>query len=53
MTFDISGRRAGNTVAVSGSIPVAFADYDIPNPGFADITTDDHGVIEFLLNFSK
>jgi polyisoprenoid-binding protein YceI len=53
VTFDVSGKRTNNTVAVSGSIPVTFADFDIPNPGFADITTDDHGVIEFLLNFSK
>jgi hypothetical protein len=36
---------------VTGSIPVAFADWSIPNPSFAGtVTTEDHGVIEFLVD---
>jgi hypothetical protein len=35
---------------VQGSIPITFATWNIPNPGFAGITTDDHGVLEFLLD---
>ena len=31
-----------------------FADYNIANPSFAGtVTTDDHGTLEFLLNFTK
>ena len=32
----------------------AIADYDIQNPSFAGfVTTQDHGLLEFLLVFSK
>ena len=38
---------------VSGSVPVTFADWNIPNPSFGGVvTTEDHGVMEFLLNLS-
>jgi hypothetical protein len=33
---------------------VKFADYAIGNPRFGSfVTTDNHGVLEFLLDFSK
>jgi len=33
---------------------VLFSDYDIANPSFAGfVTTQDHGLLEFLLLFSK
>ena len=38
---------------VSGQIPVTFADYQIPNPSFAGVTTKDHGILEFLLVMKK
>ena len=38
---------------MNGSIPITFADYGIPNPTKAGITTEDHGELEFLLVFSK
>jgi polyisoprenoid-binding protein YceI len=48
-TVDIQAERSGATIRVSGSIPVTFADWNIPNPSFGPVTTEDHGVIEFLL----
>lgn len=48
----LSARRSGNTVAVTGSIPVTFADWGIPNPSFSGITTEDHGTVEFLVNLT-
>ena len=51
VTVSLTGRRSGNTIAVSGSIPVTFSDYGIPNPSQSFVTTEDHGVIEFLLLF--
>jgi hypothetical protein len=45
--------RAGSVVQVAGSIPITFADWSIPNPSFGGVvTTDDHGVLEFALNFA-
>jgi len=33
---------------------VKFADYGIGNPSFGSfVTTDNHGVLEFLLDFSR
>ena len=53
VTFSASIKKTGAGVAVSGSIPVLFADYNIQNPSFAGVvTTDDHGILEFLLDFS-
>jgi polyisoprenoid-binding protein YceI len=50
VTVPLEARRAGNTIEVTGSIPVVFADYQIPNPTLAGVvTTQDHGVVEFLL----
>jgi hypothetical protein len=49
VTFTVSARYTGSSIDISGSIPVTFATWDIPNPGFAGITTDNHGTVEFLL----
>jgi len=46
---ELQAERSGSTIRVSGSIPVIFADWSIPNPSFGPISTDDHGLIEFLL----
>jgi polyisoprenoid-binding protein YceI len=46
---DIQAERSGNTIRVSGSIPVTFANWNIPNPSFGPISTEDHGLIEFLV----
>jgi polyisoprenoid-binding protein YceI len=54
ITFSASIKKTGSTIAASGSVPVVFADYSIGNPSFAGtVTTDDHGTLEFLLNFTQ
>jgi polyisoprenoid-binding protein YceI len=53
VTFQVQARRSGSTIAVSGSIPVIFANWNIPSPSFGPVTTEDHGTLEFLLNFAR
>ena len=50
---DLQAQRSGDTIRVSGSIPITFADWNIPNPSFGPISTEDHGLIEFLLVLSR
>lgn len=49
VTVTLETRRAGNQIGIVGSIPIVFADYDIPNPSFGPATTEDHGLVEFQL----
>lgn len=50
VTFPLSAERTTAGIEVSGSIPVVFANWDIPNPSFTGfVTTQNHGVLEFLL----
>jgi hypothetical protein len=37
---------------VNGSIPVVFADYGISNPSGGPATTEDHGILEFLVKLT-
>ena len=54
ITFPVTVKKTGSTIAASGSVPIVFADYHIGNPSFAGtVTTDDHGTLEFLLNFTR
>jgi polyisoprenoid-binding protein YceI len=53
VTVDVTVRRTGDSFQVSGSIPVTFSDWSIPNPSFGPVTTEDHGQIEFLLTFAR
>jgi polyisoprenoid-binding protein YceI len=53
VTVDLTARRSAATIEVQGSIRVLFADWKIPNPSFATITTEDHGELEFLVAFTK
>jgi len=54
VTFTLTAERKGAQIEVAGDIPVLFADYDIQNPSFAGfVTTQDHGLLEFLLVFDK
>ena len=53
VTFTLTAERKGSQLEVSGDIPVRFADYNIQNPSFAGfVTTQDHGLLEFLLVFN-
>ncbi len=52
--FPLSAERTSAGIEVSGSIPVLFADWSIPNPSFGNvITTQNHGVLEFLIRFDR
>jgi polyisoprenoid-binding protein YceI len=54
VTFPLSAERTSAGIAVSGSIPILFADWNIGNPSFAGfVTTQNHGELEFLIKFSS
>jgi polyisoprenoid-binding protein YceI len=54
VTFTLAAERKGSQIEVSGDIPVLFSDYGIANPSFAGfVTTQDHGLLEFLLVFGQ
>jgi polyisoprenoid-binding protein YceI len=54
VTFPLSAERVASEIDVSGSIPILFADWDIPNPSFTGfVTTQNHGVLEFLVKFAR
>ena len=51
VTFDVSARLESGLIGVLGNIPVVFEDYEIENPSFGGITTEDNGLLEFVLVF--
>jgi polyisoprenoid-binding protein YceI len=53
VTVQVTVQRSGDGFSVSGSVPVTFADYNIPNPSFGPVTTEDNGEIEFLLALTR
>jgi len=53
VTFDVKAQLKDGNIEVNGTIPVVFADYGIPNPTFGPASTEDNGVLEFLLVFTK
>lgn len=53
VTIDIKAQRTGDAIEVQGTVPIVFAEYQIPNPSFAGITTDDHGEFEFLVKLAR
>jgi polyisoprenoid-binding protein YceI len=59
VTFTLTAERGtakngGSQIEVAGHIPVLFSDYKIANPSFGGVvTTQDHGLLEFLLVFSR
>jgi hypothetical protein len=53
VSFTVRARRSGQAFEVAGQIPVTFADYGIENPSFGPVSTQDHGILEFKLDFSK
>ncbi len=52
--FDLKARLVGNAIVVAGSSEVVFSDYGVPTPTSASvISVEDHGVMEFLLYFTR
>ena len=50
VTFQITARRSGDLLEVSGSIPITFSDWDISNPSGGPAETGNTGTMEFLIN---
>lgn len=53
VTFEVDATFLNGRVAVVGQIPIVFADYGIENPSFGTITTEDNGILEFVLAFDR
>jgi polyisoprenoid-binding protein YceI len=53
VTFPLQARLNGGRIEVDGSIPVVFAEWGIPNPSFGPVSTEDNGLLEFLLVFAR
>jgi polyisoprenoid-binding protein YceI len=54
VTITLTAERAGAQIKVAGQIPVLFSDYNIQNPSLGGfVTTQDHGLLEFLLVFTR
>lgn len=52
VTFPLRAERTATTIEIQGAIPVLFAKWGIPNPSFTGfVTTQNHGTMEFLLDF--
>jgi polyisoprenoid-binding protein YceI len=48
----VTASRSGDVVTITGSIDIAFADYDIGQPtSFLVLSIEDHGIMEFQLHF--
>jgi hypothetical protein len=53
VTVDLAARRNGADIEVNGSIPIVFAEWNIPSPSFGPVTTEDHGELELLVVFAR
>jgi polyisoprenoid-binding protein YceI len=52
VTFPVKAELTSSAIEVQGSIPVLFSKWGIPNPSFTGfVTTQNHGIMEFLLDF--
>jgi polyisoprenoid-binding protein YceI len=49
VTFELTAEQQNGRIGVLGAIPVVFADYSIANPSVPGITTEDEGLLEFVL----
>jgi polyisoprenoid-binding protein YceI len=49
----LQARREGNTIAVAGSLPIAFADFGIVKPSaMVVLSVQDNGILELLIHFT-
>ena len=53
VTTPIKARKTGDLVEINGSIPIAWVDYQIPDPSFFGAKVQDHGSLEFLINLNR
>ena len=53
VTFDLQAFVSGGKITATGAIPIVFADYDIDNPSTGFVSTEDNGLLEFLLVMAR
>jgi polyisoprenoid-binding protein YceI len=53
VTIEVQAKRTGTTIQVVGNTKIVFADYGIPKPNAPGITTEDNGLLEFDLHFTR
>jgi polyisoprenoid-binding protein YceI len=53
VTFEVTAQLTEGRIGVLGAIPIVFADYEIANPSIPGITTEDNGLLEFVLVFER
>lgn len=53
VTFDVTAQATADRIGVLGSIPIVFSDYGIDNPSFGTVSTEDDGLLEFVLVFER
>jgi polyisoprenoid-binding protein YceI len=53
VTFDVQGTFKNGLIGVLGQIPVVFDEYDIPSPSIGTVSTEDNGVLEFVLVLAR
>lgn len=53
VTFEVTAQLQNDRIGVLGNIRIVFADYGIVNPSIAGITTEDNGLLEFVLVFER
>jgi polyisoprenoid-binding protein YceI len=49
----VQATLTGDTIQVLGSVDIVFSDYGMQAPNFGFVTTEDHGTIEFQLDFAR
>ena len=52
-TFEVTAEGNGERIGVLGNIPILFSDYDIDDPSFGVVSTEDNGLLEFVLVFER
>jgi polyisoprenoid-binding protein YceI len=53
VTFDLLAQRNGATIALNGTVPMKFADYDINDPSGGPAKVKDNAEMEFLLVLAR
>jgi polyisoprenoid-binding protein YceI len=53
VAFRLTADRTPTRIEASGSIPVRFSNWGIPNPSFGPVSTEKNGQLEFLLTLRK
>ena len=53
VTFDLQAFVSGGKITATGAIPILFSDYAIQDPSLGPVSTENNGLLEFLLVMAK